>query len=70
MYGPERNGVVEKFIHMLGERVLWTEHFDTVEPLRTRIREFACDYNEHWLLDRHGYRSSVQARRLTKLHGT
>jgi transposase len=38
--------------------------------LRLSDREFARDYNEHWLLERHGYRSPRQARAcLTKPQG-
>ena len=55
-YEPETNGVVEKFIQTLKEQVLWIEQFDTLEQLRARIRQFAHDYNQHWLLERHGYR--------------
>jgi putative transposase len=61
-YEPETNGVVEKFIQTLKEQVLWIERFDTLEQLRARIRQFAADYNEHWLLERHGYRNPRQAR--------
>jgi putative transposase len=42
--------------------VLWIERFDTLEQLRARIRQFAGLYNEHWLLERHGYRPPRQAR--------
>jgi putative transposase len=61
-YEPETNGVVEKFIQTLKEQVLWIERFDTLEQLRARVRQFAADYNEHWLLKRHGYRTPRQAR--------
>jgi putative transposase len=61
-YEPETNGVVEKFIQTLKEQVLWIERFDTLEQLRARIRQFTNDYNNHWLLERHGYRTPRQAR--------
>lgn len=61
-YQPETNGIVEKFIQTLKEQVLWIERYDTLEQLRARIRRFAADYNEHWLLERHGYRTPRQAR--------
>ncbi len=61
-YEPETNGIVEKFIQTLKEQVLWIERFDTLEQLRARIRRFAADYNEHWLLERNGYRTPRQAR--------
>ena len=61
-YEPETNGVVEKFIQTLKEQVLWIERFDTLEQLRARVRAFAEQFNEHWLLERHGYRTPRQAR--------
>jgi putative transposase len=61
-YEPETNGVVEKFIQTLKEQVLWIERFDTLDELRDRVRQFAADYNGHWLLERHGYRTPRQAR--------
>jgi transposase InsO family protein len=61
VYEPETNGVVEKFLQTLKEQVLWIERFDTLEQLRTRVRQFTRDYNQHWLLERHGYRSPRQA---------
>jgi putative transposase len=61
-YQPETNGAVEKFIQTLKEQVLWIERSDTLEHLRTRVRQFARDLNEHWLLERHGYRTPRQAR--------
>jgi hypothetical protein len=38
------------------------ERFDTLDELRARIRQFVADFNEHWLLERHGYRTPAQAR--------
>jgi putative transposase len=61
-YEPETNGCVEKFIQTLKEQVLWIDRFDTLDELRARIRQFARDFNERWLLERHGYRSPRQAR--------
>jgi putative transposase len=61
-YEPETNGCVEKFNQTLKEQVLWIERFDTLDELRARIRRFARDFNEHWLLERHGYRTPAQAR--------
>jgi hypothetical protein len=43
--------------------VLWIERFETHEALRTRVREFARTYNQSWLLERHGYRTPIEARR-------
>ena len=61
-YEPETNGCVEKFIQTLKEQLLWIERFDTHEQLRQAVRDFARRYNEHWLLERHGYRTPIEAR--------
>jgi transposase InsO family protein len=61
-YEPETNGCVEKFIQTLKEQVLWIERFASFEALRARVRQFARDYNEHWLLERHAYRTPTEAR--------
>jgi transposase InsO family protein len=62
VYEPETNGVVEKFLQTLKEQVPWIERFDTLEQLRALVRQFAELYKQHWLLERHGYRSPRQAR--------
>lgn len=60
-YEPETNGCAEKAIQTLKEQVLWIEPFDTLDELRARVRAFARDYNEYWLLERHDYRTPRQA---------
>jgi len=61
-YEPETNGCIERFMGILKEQVLWIERFETHEALRARVREFACAYNRSWLLERHGYRTPIEAR--------
>ncbi|MEJ7655548.1 MAG: DDE-type integrase/transposase/recombinase [Thermoleophilaceae bacterium] len=61
-YEPETNGCIERFMGILKEQVLWIERFDTHEALRARVREFARTYNQSWLLERHGYRTPIEAR--------
>jgi putative transposase len=61
-YEPETNGCAEKSIQTLKEQVLWIERFDTLEDLRTAVRRFGRNYNEHWLLERHSYRTPIEAR--------
>jgi hypothetical protein len=56
---PRPTACVEKFIQTLKEQVLWIERFETLDELRTRIRRFARDFNEHRLLERHGYRTPM-----------
>lgn len=61
-YEPETNGCAEKLIQTLKEQVLWIERFESFEELRARVRRLARDYNEHWLLERHGYRTPSETR--------
>ncbi|MBU8901079.1 DDE-type integrase/transposase/recombinase, partial [Corallococcus sp. M34] len=60
---PEGNGCAERFIRTLKEQLLWVRSFDTVEALRLALLDWARQYNEHWLLERHGFLSPTQARR-------
>jgi putative transposase len=61
-YEPETNGCVEKFIQTLKEQVLWIERFETHEQLRAAVRVFSRTYNHSWLLERHDYRTPIEAR--------
>jgi putative transposase len=61
-YEPETNGCAEKFIQTLKEQVLWIERFDTFEVLRNTVRAFTVTYNHEWLLERHDYRTPIEAR--------
>jgi len=61
-YEPETNGCAEKFIQTLKEQVLWIERFESFEELRAAVRGFAVTYNHEWLLERHGYRTPIEAR--------
>jgi len=61
-YEPETNGCVERFIQTLKEQVLWVERFETHEQLRAAVRAFALAYNQSWLLERHDYRTPIEAR--------
>jgi putative transposase len=56
------NGCAEKFIQTLKEQVLWIERFDTFEELRAAVRKFTVTYNREWLLERHSYRTPIEAR--------
>jgi putative transposase len=59
---PEGNGAAERFIRTLKENLLWVRNCDTIEKLRGALIEFACHYNETWLVARHGYRTPAQVR--------
>lgn len=60
---PEGNGCAERFIRTLKENRLWITTFDTIEELQAALQKFKEDYNEHWLIQRHGLRSPSQFRR-------
>src|ERR671926_1592159 len=59
---PEGNGCAERFIRTLKENLLWLTTFDTVEELCLALHEFQRQYNETWLIGRHGYKTPAQVR--------
>ena len=59
---PEGNGCAERFIRTLKENLLWLQTFATVEELRLALHEFQRQYNETWLIGRHGYKTPAQVR--------
>jgi transposase InsO family protein len=60
---PEGNGCAERFIRTLKEQLLWVRTFATVAELAEALREFKREYNERWLIGRHGHRPPAQVRR-------
>jgi transposase InsO family protein len=60
---PEGNGCAERFIRTLKEQLLWARRFATVAELVEALREFRQQYNERWLIRRHGHRPPGQVRR-------
>jgi putative transposase len=59
---PEGNGCAERFIRTLQENLLWLTTFDTIEDLRLALHAFQRQYNETWLIGRHGYKAPAQGR--------
>jgi transposase InsO family protein len=59
---PAGNGCAERFIRTLKENLLWLTTFDTVEELRLALHAFQRQYNETWLIGRHGYKTPAQVR--------
>jgi putative transposase len=57
---PEGNGIAKRFIWTLKERLLWVKTFRTVEDFRNALHAWLVTYNEHWLVERHGFRTPVQ----------
>jgi transposase InsO family protein len=60
---PEGNGVAERFIRTLKEQRLWVKTFRPGAELGAALQAWLVTYNEHWLVERHGFRSPAQVRR-------
>lgn len=60
---PEGNGCAERFIRTLKENLLWIESFKTIEELRQALYQFKEQYNNQWIIERHGYKTPAQVRR-------
>src|SRR6266511_2001923 len=60
---PETNGVAERFIRTLKEQVVFGRIFQDIEEVRTAVRTYFDRYNQHWLLEKNGYRSPAETRR-------
>ena len=43
-------------------KLLWVRTFQTVEELRQALAEFRERYNQRWIVQRHNYLTSQQAR--------
>ena len=54
---PETNGVAERFIRTLKEQIVFGRIFQDIEEVRTAVRTYFDRYNQHWLLEKNGYRS-------------
>jgi hypothetical protein len=59
---PAGHGCAERFVRTLKEKLLGLQTFDTVEALRLALHEFQRQYNETWLIGRHGYKAPAQVR--------
>lgn len=59
---PEGNGCAERFIRTLKENLLWIKPFKTIEELRQALHTFKDNYNNHWLIERHGHKTPAQVR--------
>ncbi len=59
---PHCNGVVERFIRTLKEQCLYLHRFRPLAEAREIVGAFIERYNQHWLIERLGYRTPAQAR--------
>jgi transposase InsO family protein len=60
---PETNGVVERFNRTVKEQVVHGRIFKNLEEVREFIGQFIEKYNQHWILEKLGYLSPIEARR-------
>jgi putative transposase len=59
---PETNGVIERLFRTLKEQAIHGRIFQTIDEVRTAVREFVACYNAEWLVEKNGYRSPTQMR--------
>jgi putative transposase len=59
---PEGNGCIERFFKTLKQQLLWIRTYPDLEALRCALGEFRHRYNQHWILQRLGYRTPAQVR--------
>lgn len=59
---PQGNGCAERFVRTLKENLLWLRSFTDVEELRQALLAFKAEYNNKWILQRHGYKTPAQVR--------
>lgn len=60
---PETNGVAERFIRTLKEQIVFGHIYHDIEEVRAAVRAYVERYNQHWLLEKNGYRSPAETRR-------
>jgi len=58
---PQTNGVVERFNKTLKEQIVYGRTYRNIEELRVAVAEFMERYNQHWLVEKLGFRSPKQA---------
>jgi len=60
---PKTNGVAERFNRTLKEQAIHGHVFTNIHEVPTAVRAFVEVYNEHWRIEKLGFRSPAQMRR-------
>lgn len=58
---PQTNGVAERFYRTLKEQAVYGRLYRNIEELRAAVADFIKKYNEHWLVEKLGFKSPRQA---------
>ena len=58
---PQTNGVAERFNKTLKEQVIYGRTYRNIEEVRIAVTAFMERYNQHWLVEKLGFRSPKQA---------
>jgi transposase InsO family protein len=58
---PQTNGVAERFNKTLKEQVIYGRTYRNIEELRIAVTAFMEKYNQHWLVEKLGFKSPKQA---------
>lgn len=59
---PQTNGVAERFNRTIKEQVIHGRIFKDIEEVRRAVSEFIEKYNRHWMVEKLGYQTPLQAR--------
>ena len=60
---PQTNGAAERFNRTLKEQAIWGRVFLNLEDVREAVGNFVATHNEHWMVEKLGFLSPMQARR-------
>lgn len=58
---PQTNGVAERFNKTLKEQIIYGRTYRNIEELRVAVTAFMERYNQHWLVEKLGFKSPKQA---------
>ena len=59
---PQTNGVVERFNKTIKQQVIHGRYFNSINDVRAAIAAFVDSYNQHWRIEKMGFKSPSEAR--------